>query len=59
MDTLTIRKKLFLVFGVVLAIFLAASLYAGYSLHSINEGALRIATEHLASVMKGMEARNT
>ena len=59
MDTLTIRKKLFLVFGVVLAIFLAASLYAGYSLHSINEGALRISTEHLGNVMKGMEAKNT
>ena len=58
MDTFTIRKKLFLVFGIVLAIFFAASLYAGYSLHSINEGAMRIATEHLASVLKGMEAKN-
>jgi len=47
------------VFGVVLAIFFAASLYAGYSLHQINNGALRIATEHLASVMRGMEAKGT
>ena len=59
MDNLTIRKKLILVFGVVLAIFFAASLYAGYSLHQINNGALRIATEHLASVMRGMEAKGT
>lgn len=58
MDTLTIRKKLILVFGVVLAIFFAASLYAGFSLHRINDGALRIATEHLSSVMRGMEVRN-
>ena len=59
MDNLTIRKKLILVFGVVLAIFFAASLYAGYSLHQINNGALRIATEHLASVMRVMEAKGT
>ena len=59
LDNLTIRKKLILVFGVVLAIFFAASLYAGYSLHQINNGALRIATEHLASVMRGMEAKGT
>ena len=59
MDNLTIRKKLILVLGVVLAIFFAASLYAGYSLHQINNGALRIATEHLASVMRGMEAKGT
>ena len=56
MESLTIRKKLFLVFGVLLAIFLGTSLYAGYSLNSINSGALRIATEHLSSVMTGMES---
>lgn len=56
MDSLTIRKKLFCVFGILLTIFLATSLYAGYSLNSINSGALRIATEHLSSVMTGMES---
>ena len=56
LDSLTIRRKLFLVFGVLLAIFLASSLYAGYSLNSINSGALRIATEHLGSVMTAMES---
>lgn len=56
MDALTIRKKLFLVFGVLMAIFLASSIYSGYSLNSINSGALRIATEHLNSVMTGMES---
>lgn len=47
---------MFLVFGVLLAIFLASSLYAGYSLNSTNSGALRIATEHLSSVLTGMES---
>lgn len=56
MDSLTIRKKLYAVFGMLLGIFLIASLYAGYSLNSINSGALRIATEHLSGVMTGMDS---
>ena len=41
-ENLTIRKKLFLVFGVLIAIFMANGIYTGYSLNSINDGALRI-----------------
>lgn len=59
MDKLTIRQKLFLVFGVLIAIFLANGLYTGYSLNSINSGALRIATEHLSSVLAGVESSRT
>ena len=54
-DKLTIRQKLFMVFGLLIAIFMANGLYTGYSLNSINSGALRIATEHLSSVMAGLD----
>ena len=56
---MTIREKLFLVFGVLIAIFVANGLYTGYSLNKINSGALRIATEHLSSVMIGAESSRT
>ena len=59
MDRMTIRKKLFLVFGVLIAIFVTNGLYTGYSLNQINSGALRIATEHLSSVMIGAESSRT
>lgn len=59
MDKLTIRQKLFLVFGVLIAIFFANGLYTGYSLSSINNGALRIATEHLSGVLAGVESSRT
>lgn len=59
MDRMTIRKKLFLVFGGLIAIFVANGLYTGYSLNQINSGALRIATEHLSSVMIGAESSCT
>ncbi|TYZ21922.1 methyl-accepting chemotaxis protein [Selenomonas ruminis] len=58
-DKLTIRQKLFFVFGVLIAIFFANGLYTGYSLNSINSGALRIATEHLSSVLAGVESSRT
>ncbi len=47
MNKLTIRKKLYLVFGVLILIFVCNGIYSGYMLNRINEGALRIATEHL------------
>lgn len=59
MDKLTIRQKLFLVFGVLIAIFMANGLYTGYSLNSINSGALKIATEYLSSVMAGADSSRT
>lgn len=59
MDKFTIRQKLFLVFGALIAIFMANGIYTGYSLNRINNGALRIATEHLQSVMAASEGSHT
>ena len=53
MNELTIRKKLYLVFGVLILIFVCNGIYSGYMLNRINEGALRIATEHLQGGIGG------
>lgn len=59
MENLTIRKKLFLVFGVLIAIFMVNGIYTGYSLNSINDGALRIATQHLQGVLAAADSSRT
>ena len=51
MKSLTIRKKLYSVFGALIIIFICNGLYALYTLNSVSEGALRIATQHLNSVL--------
>ena len=51
MDRMTIRQKLYAVFGALIAIFACVSLYSGYNLYQINTGAMRIATEHLGNVL--------
>ena len=51
MDRLTIRQKLYAVFGALIAIFACMSIYAGYTLHAINNNAMCIATEHLNNVL--------
>ena len=51
MDNLTIRQKLSVVFTVLILVFLGASIYAVVALKNINDGALRIATTHLHSVL--------
>ena len=56
MSSLTIRQKLFLVFAVLIAAFIGSGIYSAYSLSSINEGALRIATEHLQGVMAAADS---
>jgi methyl-accepting chemotaxis protein len=56
MDHLTIRQKLFLVFGILIAIFAASSIYAGYALSNINQSAMRIATTHLQSVLSASDS---
>ena len=56
MNSLTIRKKLILVFAILIAAFVGSGIYSAYSLSSINEGALRIATEHLQGVMAAAES---
>ena len=56
MSALTIRQKLFLVFILLILAFVGNGLYSAYSLSTINEGALRIATEHLQGVMSASES---
>ena len=51
MDNLTIRKKLGVVFTLLILVFLGASVYAVIALKNINDGAMRIATTHLHSVL--------
>lgn len=51
MDHMTIRQKLYAVFGVLIAIFTCVSIYSGYNMYQINNGAMRIATEHLGKVL--------
>ena len=51
MSSLTIRQKLNLIFVVLILVFVSVSIYSAYALNKINEGALRIATTHLLSVL--------
>ncbi|MCI6284880.1 MCP four helix bundle domain-containing protein [Selenomonas sp.] len=51
MDHLTIRQKLYAVFGALLVIFACVCLYSGYTLYAINNNAMRIATQHVKSVL--------
>ena len=51
MDNLTIRQKLGAVFTLLILVFLGASGYAVFALKNINDGAMRIATTHLHSVL--------
>ena len=51
MNNLTIRQKLSVVFAALILVFLGASVYAVFALKSINDGAMRIATTHLHSVL--------
>ncbi|MBO4779744.1 MAG: methyl-accepting chemotaxis protein [Selenomonadaceae bacterium] len=51
MSALTIRQKLNLIFAVLILVFVAVSIYSAYALNKINEGAMRIATTHLLSVL--------
>ena len=51
MGALTIRQKLNLIFVVLILVFVSVSVYSAYALNKINEGAMRIATTHLLSVL--------
>lgn len=51
MNALTIRQKLNLIFVVLILVFVSVSIYSAYALNKINEGAMRIATTHLLSVL--------
>ena len=56
MNSLTIRQKLFLVFILLIIAFVGNGIYSAFSLSSINDGALRIATQHLQGVISASEA---
>ena len=51
MKNMTIRQRLYAVFGMLIGIFACVSLYAGYNIYQINNGAMRIATEHMNNMM--------
>lgn len=56
MNNLTIRQKLFLVFILLIIAFIGNGVYSAFSLSSINDGALRIATQHLQGVISASES---
>ena len=56
MSALTIRQKLFLVFILLIIAFVGNGIYSAFSLSSINDGALRIATQHLQGVISASES---
>ena len=56
MNNFSIRQKLILVFTILIIAFVGSGIYSAYSLSSINEGALRIATEHLQGVMAAADS---
>ena len=56
MNTLTIRQKFFFVFILLIIAFIGNGIYSAFSLSSINNGALRIATQHLQGVISASES---
>lgn len=51
MDKLTIRQKLYLIFGILILFFVGNGAYSVYSLSQVNDTTMRIATEHLRGVL--------
>lgn len=51
MDQLTIRKKLYLIFGILILFFMGNSIFLAYSTGEVSKSAMRIATDHLQSVL--------
>lgn len=56
MDQLTIRKKLYLIFGILILFFMGNSIFSAYSTGEVSQSAMRIATEHLQSVLAVSES---
>ncbi len=56
MSSMSIREKLFVVFVLLIIAFIANGVYSVFSLSSINESALRIATQHLQGVISASES---
>ena len=51
MGNLSIRQKLQFIFALLILVFVGVSAYSAYALNTINDGAMRIATTHLRSVL--------
>lgn len=58
MNALTIRKKLYLVFGLLIVIFICNGLYSAFTLNKVNDGAMRIATQHLQGVLAATDSNS-
>ena len=56
MDKLSIRQKLYLVFSMLIVIFICNGLYSAFTLNKVNDGAMRIATEHLQGVLAATDS---
>ena len=56
MNSMTIRQKILFVFIMLILAFIGNGIYSAYSLSSTNDGALRIATEHLQGVIAASES---
>ena len=56
MNSMSIRQKLFFVFILLIIAFVGNGVYSSFSLSSINDGALRIATQHLQGVIAASES---
>ena len=54
--SMSIRQKLFLVFILLIVAFIGSGVYSMVGLSSINDGALRIATQHLQGVISTSES---
>ncbi|MBQ9487614.1 MAG: methyl-accepting chemotaxis protein [Selenomonadaceae bacterium] len=56
MSSMSIRQKLYFVFILLIIAFVGNGIYSAFSLSSINDGALRIATQHLQGVIAASES---
>ena len=59
MGKLSIQQKLYLVFSILIVIFICNGVYSAVALNKVNDGAVRIATEHLQRVLAATDSRST
>lgn len=56
MSSMSLREKLFFVFIMLIIAFVGSGVYSTISLSAINDGAMRIATQHLQGVIAASES---
>ncbi len=56
MSSMSLREKLFFVFIMLIIAFIGSGIYSTISLSAINDGAMRIATQHLQGVIAASES---